>query len=80
VYLRDVLTGLLETVNTGGDFTSPRLGIRFVQKPEQELEIYHPNGEPFRSGVENAYLMEQMEQAQKQSEERRRGWPRNCGH
>jgi hypothetical protein len=42
------------------DWVSPHLGIRFVTAPEV-LEIYMPNGTPFRSTLEFAQRAEQEE-------------------
>lgn len=40
--------GDLEPVPVGGEWISPRMKVRFVRGPER-LEVYHPDGTPFRS-------------------------------
>jgi Uma2 family endonuclease len=42
-------------------WVSPRLGVRFVLRPDT-LELYHPNGEPFLTSVEMARSIARAEQ------------------
>lgn len=49
--------GRLEIIDFTDTWTSPRLGIRFVLKPET-LEIYKPNGDRFLTFVELGQLLE----------------------
>jgi Uma2 family endonuclease len=51
------------------DWTSPRLGIRMVWQPRQELQLFYPNGESFLNSIE---LKAQVSQALQQAEQERR--------
>ena len=48
-----------------GDWVSPLLQIRFSMKPGT-LEVYYPDGTPFRSPVELAWQTEQLQQQAEQ--------------
>ncbi|MCS6812694.1 MAG: Uma2 family endonuclease [Cyanobacteria bacterium] len=49
-----------------GQWTSPRLGIRFAWQRGQELVLYYPDGRKFLTSLE---LAQQAEQAQQQAEQ-----------
>lgn len=51
----------LDVIEDMANWTSPRLGIRF-NLSEDELQIIHPNGQPFVSYVEIAQRAERAEQ------------------
>ena len=52
-----------------GGWVSPRLGIRFVPTPDG-LELYYPDGEPFRTFGEIVLEWEREQAARKRAEER----------
>ncbi|MFM8292983.1 MAG: Uma2 family endonuclease, partial [Microcystaceae cyanobacterium] len=68
--------GILNNIPVMNNWISPRLGMRFEQA-EQELKLYHPDGEPFHSFNEvNILLMKErqrlaMERQQAEMERQR---------
>jgi Uma2 family endonuclease len=56
---------LLEPISNLSNWTSPKLGIRFVVRSRKKLEIYYPDGRKFLSSPE---LAAQVEQAQQQAD------------
>jgi Uma2 family endonuclease len=64
---RNELTGLrrlegnLTVIEEMTDWTSPRLGVRFVVTPET-LAVYYPNGQPFLTTIELKQRAEQEKQ------------------
>ncbi|MGB3769034.1 MAG: Uma2 family endonuclease [Phormidesmis sp.] len=54
--------GRLEIIDFTDSWVSPRLGVRFVLKPET-LEVYKPNGERFLTFVELGKLLENTKAA-----------------
>ena len=59
VWIRD--GDALQSVDYGESFTSPLLGIRFVQRDGEVLEVFHPDGEPFRSFAEEHERTKELE-------------------
>jgi Uma2 family endonuclease len=55
----------LEAIANTNNWTSPRLGIRFVEQSNQDLEIYYPDGRKFISTQE---FSAQAEKAQEQAQ------------
>jgi hypothetical protein len=51
------------------DWTSPRLGIRMLWQPRQELQLFYPNGESFLTSLE---LKAQVSQAVQRAEQERK--------
>ena len=56
----------LEAIANTNNWTSPRLGIKFVEQLNQDLEIYYPDGRKFISTQE---FSAQAEQAQAQAQQ-----------
>jgi Uma2 family endonuclease len=60
-------TKTLEPIVPIDGWTSPRLGIRFEAPGDTELVIYHPDGTPFRSPLENREELEKAESERDQA-------------
>jgi Uma2 family endonuclease len=58
-WLRD--SGKLVPIYNLTDWISPRLGIRMLWQPKQELQVYYPNGDPFLNSID---LKAQADRAQ----------------
>lgn len=79
-YLYDPETGGLEVIlyTSEGmrffpiedEWVSPRLGIRFVPQPRAPMELYLPDGAPFRSFTEQSTLTEYAKQQTREARER----------
>lgn len=78
-YLYDPDTGSLEVVlftpeglqyvAVQHEWTSPRLAVRFVPAPRAPMEVFLPDGEPFRTLAEQAALTQfHVERAEKERE------------
>ena len=63
------LDGNLTVIEEMTDWTSPRLGVRFVITPET-LAVYYPNGQPFLTTIELKQRAEQEKQRAEQEKQR----------
>ena len=63
------LEGNLTVIEEMTDWTSSRLGIRFVITPET-LAVYYPNGQPFLTTIELKQRAEQEKQRAEQEKQR----------
>ena len=59
VYQRNPATDTLNQVIPASGYTSPRLGVRFtIPSDGSDMQIYRPDGEPFRNFTETYQLRE----------------------
>lgn len=79
-YLYDPDTGAFEVVlftdegmnvvSVETEWVSPLLGVRFVPQPRADMEVYYPDGSPFRSFKESADLLAYRTQERDRERER----------
>lgn len=60
----------LTRVEQAEDWTSPRLGIRFVSHEDASLEVYYPNGERFWTFLELKQRADRLKQQADNAEQR----------
>ena len=63
--------GRLRRVPTAQEYVSPRLGVRYVQRPDG-LQVFYPTGEPFLTMTELGLRARQAEAEKQRAETERR--------